>query len=84
MLGWHEDRLARRQQCFQVTLQVEEVDRALLGAPLRWICRAEGQARHAHRLVDAGHAQVAVGHAGITPGHAPQLEHPHPRRLAAA
>ncbi len=82
MLCGHELQLARRKQCFEVALHIEEVNQAITLRPLRLVCGAPGQRGHAHRLAHAGDAAVALDDGGVTQEHTADLEHAHARRLA--
>ena len=75
----HEPRLSRRNQRFDVTLEIEEVDRpAGTDAPLLVERRAEGDRADVHRLANAADVEIAVLDGRIAREHPPDLEHPHP------
>ena len=82
MIRWHEAQLARREERLHIAFDVEEVDAALLAAPLQAINRPICQAGNAHGLRDAGHAEFTIEHACIAREHAPDLEQAHARRAA--
>src|SRR5437899_12943698 len=82
MLRRLERRDARRQQSFNVALDVEEIGTMRLALPPRIFGIAPGQTCHPHRLQDALDGAVSRGDGVVAYKDPAQLENARPRRLA--
>src|SRR5258708_37858832 len=74
MFGALEARCERTRQRLEVRLDVEEVDRARLHAPLLFERRAISCRADAHRLAQPAHGEPAIRRLRVAHGHPPDLE----------